>query len=289
MTLVEKEIRSSLSNFFSCTPDQLSLIELGGYNNTNYKLSVFAQDYFVKFANRQEELFGSSIQNEVACMTGVYSEGIAPKVVYYDPEKFILVSEFIEGQFNFDTPRSKERYVHLLHRLHGLNLQFSKTFCPINTIKEYENHARTRKAKLPKILLDEILPKIYSFQKEKLFIKKVPCHVDPQFANVLDQGEKLYFVDWEFAAMSEPLFDLASMCASEELSDNEMDEMLTLYLVRSPTVKEQERFRKIRIIADLRMCLFCYLYTTLPVANADEYEKFAESFLNQAIGRLDTV
>ena len=281
MALSDEEIYQTLKLSFSPYSIDSPLRKIGGYNNTNYSVIVSGKKYFIKVANRNERLVGSSLQNEVECMKKAYLLQICPKLIFYDPQKSIMVTEFIEGNFNFNQANAKNRYIKLLHTLHHSHIQFENEFCPFKTIQKYTELALQRKVCLPEFLTKEIIPKTLALKKEELFLEKVPCHLDPQFYNILDSGSQLYLVDWEFAAMSEPLFDLASMCASEEFSDEEMKEILALYLEGTPSDIDWNRFYILRIIADLRMCLFCYLYTSITSTSPQTYKEFAETFLKQ--------
>jgi thiamine kinase-like enzyme len=44
-----------------------------------------------------------------------------------------------------------------------------------------------------------------------------PCHNDLLSANFIDDGERLWIVDWEYAGMGDPYFDLANFAANHEL------------------------------------------------------------------------
>lgn len=286
MILSQQKLSHHLSELFSCSPDALQLKRLGGYNNTNYKATVLHQSYFVKVANREEKLVGSSLKNEVNCLALLKNENIGPKVINYDPCENIMVTEFVGSGFAFNEGRDKKRYIALLRHLHQIKFNFPNKTCPMEMIKRYAALVQEKGIDLPKSLKSEILPKLYSLNKETLFIGNAPCHFDPQLANVVDDGQNLYFVDWEFAAMSDPLFDLASLCASEHFSDSEMEEILTLYLDTPFSKNEWDQFFKIRIIADMRMCLFCYLYTAITSNREAQYRGFSEFFLGQAHLRL---
>ena len=47
----------------------------------------------------------------------------------------------------------------------------------------------------------------------------VPCHNDLLNANFLDDGERLRIVDWEYAGMGDPFFDLANFSINHELDE----------------------------------------------------------------------
>ncbi|MDA0952434.1 MAG: phosphotransferase [Proteobacteria bacterium] len=56
-----------------------------------------------------------------------------------------------------------------------------------------------------------------------------PCHVDPVPANAIDDGRRVLLVDWEYAAMSDPLWDLAYVCVEGELEPQEESALLAGY------------------------------------------------------------
>ena len=289
MTLSEEDIYQTLKNFFPTFSIDEPLVRIGGHNNTNYSVTINGNKYFVKVGNRSENLVGSSIQNEVECMKMASYLDICPQLVFYDPQKSVLVTEFIEGDFQFDQMHSKNRYINLLHTLHRSNIQFKSEFCPFKTIQNYTELSNQRNVCLPDTLTKKIIPTVLDLKKEQLLIESISCHLDPQFYNILDSGSQLYLVDWEFGAMCDPLFDLASMCASEELTDDDMKELLGLYLERTPTDVEWKRFYTLRVIADIRMCLFCYLYTSITTDSPNVYIDVAEVFLEQIELRFPTM
>ena len=57
----------------------------------------------------------------------------------------------------------------------------------------------------------------------------MPCHNDLLAENFLDSSEKLWLIDWEYAAMGDPLFDLANFVANFELSDSQTMTLMTGY------------------------------------------------------------
>jgi aminoglycoside phosphotransferase (APT) family kinase protein len=53
-----------------------------------------------------------------------------------------------------------------------------------------------------------------------------PCHNDLHHLNVLDDGERLWLVDWEYGGCGDPLFDLASFACQHESTPGERDALL---------------------------------------------------------------
>jgi thiamine kinase-like enzyme len=48
-----------------------------------------------------------------------------------------------------------------------------------------------------------------------------PCHNDLLNANFIDDGERIRIVDWEYAGMGDPLFDLANFSVNHGLGEEE--------------------------------------------------------------------
>ena len=61
-----------------------------------------------------------------------------------------------------------------------------------------------------------------------------PCHVDPVPENAIDDGTRVLLVDWEYAAMSEPLWDLAYVCVEGGLDTDEETALLDGYGMAVP-------------------------------------------------------
>jgi thiamine kinase-like enzyme len=54
-------------------------------------------------------------------------------------------------------------------------------------------------------------------------------HNDMLPANLLDDGERLWLVDWEYAGFNSPLFDLAGLASNSEASGDAAEHMMELY------------------------------------------------------------
>ena len=56
-----------------------------------------------------------------------------------------------------------------------------------------------------------------------------PCHNDLLAANVIDDGARLRIVDWEYAGMGDPFFDLANFSVNVELDEGGRAALLAAY------------------------------------------------------------
>lgn len=61
-----------------------------------------------------------------------------------------------------------------------------------------------------------------------------PCHNDPVPANMIDDGARVLLVDWEFAGMNDPAWDLAYVAVEGGLGEAALDRLLAAYGAPDP-------------------------------------------------------
>jgi thiamine kinase-like enzyme len=65
-------------------------------------------------------------------------------------------------------------------------------------------------------------------------IEVVFGHNDLLAANLIDDGQRLWLVDWEYGAFNSPLFDLGGLASNNELSPDLEERLLELYFDTPP-------------------------------------------------------
>ena len=65
-------------------------------------------------------------------------------------------------------------------------------------------------------------------------IELVFGHNDLLAANLIDDGARLWLVDWEYGGFNSPLFDLGGLASNNELSPEQEDWLLEAYFERRP-------------------------------------------------------
>lgn len=88
-------------------------------------------------------------------------------------------------------------------------------------------------------------------------INKVPCHNDPLCENwVLQETDKLYLIDWEYAGMNDPMWDLADVSIEADYSTDEDQLLLQSYFGRNVTDKEMKAFNINKLLIDFLWTLW---------------------------------
>jgi thiamine kinase-like enzyme len=261
---------------------------LGGLSNENYVLHLDDISYFVRCRYPQNDLLGSSLNGEWTAASIASAEGLAPKTVFWASDEGIMISEFINGNhIDLRNEISAKKFCKCVRHLHSLKVNFLNQFCPFDFIQKLQQKALDAGAELPHAFSEIILPQLSKIQRELNHrTEKVPCHLDLNNLNTIDDGTQLLLIDWEYSAMADPMFDLATAPSSEFFSDEEMNHFLEIYLERKPLQKELDEFYLMRILADIRTALWCYLQEKISPINATFHEG-GDLFLKQILQRLN--
>jgi thiamine kinase-like enzyme len=103
-----------------------------------------------------------------------------------------------------------------------------------------------------------------------------PCHNDLLNANFIDDGERIRIVDWEYAGMGDPFFDLGNFSVNHDLAPDE-DAMLLEAYDGATRPARLARLTLMRIVSDFREAMWGVLQQGISsldvdfVAYADEH------------------
>jgi thiamine kinase-like enzyme len=208
----------------------------GGMTNRNYAIrgvSGRPADSYIARLCEPRPLLGIDRRNEWVCQEAAGAWGLAPEVVYH--EDGLLISRFIEGRTltadDLREPATLDRLAALLRRLHGSWDAMAGEvlyFCPFQVIRTYARTASRLGAELPDDL-DAMLEDAGRLSQRIAPFRPVLCHNDLIPANLIDDGQRLWLVDWEYAGVGNPLFDLANVSANAELGADHEAALLAAY------------------------------------------------------------
>jgi thiamine kinase len=150
---------------------------------------------------------------ELALHTAAANAGIAPRVVYADPAHFCLITDYVDGRLwtphYFTRMRDLRSLGQRLRVLQAVPPPSVARFDPIVAARRYADMivgSDPDEAGRIQFLLEngvEALRRANSLQR-------APCviHCDLHHGNVLT-ADRIYFIDWEYAQVGDPLLDLA--------------------------------------------------------------------------------
>ena len=273
-----------------CWDSSVELEELpGGITNRNYKVVSAAGNRMARVCE-DHRVLGIDRRNEVACQGAAAALGIAPEIVYH--EEGILVSAFIAAHTLADSDvreaATLRRLAQVLRHLHGARDSLSGEmlyFCPFQTVRTYVGNARELGAHLPETI-DSVLEDMIWLSEEISPFRPALCHNDVLAANILDDGDRLWLVDWEYGGMGNPLFDLAGVCGNCGLEREEEVLLLSAYFGREDAAVARE-VRILKAVSLLRETLWAVIQTIASDIDFDYVTYAAELFEAYSRARQD--
>lgn len=205
----------------------------GGITNRNFLVRDDSGAYVARLCDDLRHL-GIDRRNERLCQHQAAQLGIAPAVEHH--EEGVLVSRFVTGKTlaseDANDPNVITRLAATLRELHGARDRLVGEllyFSPFQTVRTYTATARKSGAELP-ASIDELLADAALLEKSLGPFTPALCHNDLLPANLIDDGEKLWLVDWEYAGIGHPLFDLAGVAGNCQLPPEREALLLQSYL-----------------------------------------------------------
>ena len=265
----------------------------GGITNDNYRVRSAGRTYVARIGV-ERPLLGIDRRNEVVCQRAAHALGVAPGVAHH--EDGVLVSDHVDARtLTPDAVRDPAfipRLAALLRRLHdgwdGLSGEVLY-FSPFQTARTYAETARALGAKVPDDL-DALLDDARRLSCTISPFVPVLCHNDLLAANILDDGRRVWLVDWEYAGVGHPLFDLAGASANSRFPEALEHDLLAAYRgVRPVDPRDVGELRILKAVSLLREALWSVIQSVASDIDFDYPHYAAENFraYREARARLD--
>jgi thiamine kinase-like enzyme len=216
-------------------PRQVSELP-GGLTNRNFKIDLPIGTYVARVASGGSELLAINREHEYRNSVRAARAGVGAPVIEYVPEVGVLVLGFIEGRTygNTDvaTPANLPRVARACHALHAAE-RFDGDFDMFEIQRGYRSVAAVRGIKIPDGY-DELTDH-FKATEQAIQIRAegtVPCNNDLLAANFIDDGSKLWLIDYEYSGNNDPCFELGNIWAECHLSDDALVTLITEYYGR---------------------------------------------------------
>ena len=252
----------------------------GGITNYNYLIRE-ADDRYVARLCEELPLLGIDRRNEILCHQAAIACGIAPDLVHHEPG--LLISRYQEGKTlapeDVGDASVLDRLGPVLRRLHDSWDTLTGEilyFCPFQTIRTYARSAVKLGARLP-TGLDDLVADSRRLSRRLAPHRPVLCHNDLLAANLIDDGARIWIIDWEYGGIGHPLFDLANVCANSGLGPDQEERFLRAYR-GGVEASELQDLRILRTASSLRDALWAIIQTVASDIDFD-YHRYAEDNL----------
>ena len=188
-------------------------------------------------------------ENEFMLLKNIQYLDIAPKALYVDPTNGISIWEYVQGEevtfHPADTNQSMRSLGKSLRVIHSIAIPEHSADIFSNSMNLYHD-------------LLEHTSDAYLFNKAsnlynellKDDVSKVLSHNDLHKKNIL-WNDEFYFLDWEYAGMNHPCFDIASLVKGFQLSEKEVYELSIGYSFNTQLFNKEKLNQWIEFIAYL--------------------------------------
>ena len=205
----------------------------GGLTNVNLKVSHPGGVVVVRVAQPGNELLAIDRQHEHANSVAAATAGVGAPVVDFLPEAGLLVVGWLDGRtFTDDDLRSGkhlDRVAAAVRRLHS-GPRFVNDFDMFALQPAYLEIVRDRGFRLPSGYL-ELQPQADRVRRALGARPEptVPCNNDLLAGNMIDDGEHIWLIDYEYSGNNQATFELGNIWSEAGLSLEQLEELMEAY------------------------------------------------------------
>ena len=263
----------------------------GGLTNQNFLIEENNKKYVVRLGDDIPEHLVSR-SNELIVSKAASNAGISPKVIYHS--EGILVLDYIEcttlsaegvrKNIKSIIPLIKKIHHEIPKNLYGQSV----IFWVFHVIRNYVKFLYDNKSSHSKILSD-LISKSELLEKKSAPYEIVFGHNDLLPANFLDDGSRLWVIDWEYAGYNTPLFDLGGLSSNNDFSYEEETYLLENYFENKINDKLLLQYNSLKCASLLRETMWSMVSELTSKIDFDYANYTQENLLkfNQAYKSLD--
>ena len=184
----------------------------GGITNQNYKVAVGDEAFVVRIRGKDTERLGIDRDHEHAASLMAASVGVGPEVIAFVDG--CLVTRFVGGPAARLEPAEVGE---ILRAVHG-GPPIPGRFDSFRVVENYRRTAEEHGVPIP-LAYGAASRRAAQIEPRRRSVALCPCHNDLLAANFIDDGTRLRIVDWEYAGMGDPFFDLANFAVNNGLDE----------------------------------------------------------------------
>jgi thiamine kinase-like enzyme len=206
----------------------------GGLTNRNYKVTgAGGRPVVVRLSSPQTGLLAIDRDAEHANAVAAARAGVTPTVLGYESSLRALVIEWIEGHTfsstDLDDAVTLARVADVCRTLHE-GCRFGNDFDMFALQRRYLDAVLARGFRLPPRYV-EFMPQVDQIRSALSVLDdgSVACHNDLLAANIIDDGDRIWLIDFEYAGNNDPCFELGNIWSEASLAPDRLDELVAAY------------------------------------------------------------
>lgn len=211
-----------------------------GPTNASYLVERGGERFVLRIDKPEARRLGLDRASEHAVLDALAGAGLDRPPLVADAARGLLLREFVPGRAwrleELAEPANLARLAGLLRRVHALP-PAGRAFDPLGAAARYaEQVGKVRARDLYAAAAD-------AFARIEPAAPAL-CHNDPVCGNVLETDAGPMLIDWEYAGVGDPFFDLAVVVRHHGIAAGPAQGFLAAYLGRDPVAAEARRLER---------------------------------------------
>jgi len=203
----------------------------GGLTNRNFLIETPTDKYVARVSSNSSSFLSIDRGSEFINTTIAGKGGVGAEVLDYIPGEGLLLISYISGKTYGadDVAANLPRIATSLRNLHALE-PFDHEFNMFNTQSNYLRIVKEQGFRVPEGYVD-FEPMVAQIKKafEVLFDGLVPCNNDLLPGNFIDDGKKIWLIDYEYSGNNDACFEIGNVWAEAFQPIEALEELVTAY------------------------------------------------------------
>jgi thiamine kinase-like enzyme len=248
----------------------------GGITNRNYRARFGQEDYVVRLHGKDTDLLGISREAECLANSAAAGLGIAPEVAgSFDGG---LVTRFLAcAPLGSEQIAARaEEVAHALRAFHEAAVALPVNFWVPDLLEQYSGIIAARGVVAPPEYAEarELAERIAAALPVRALR---PCHNDLLPGNLVRErtADRIMIVDWEYAGMGHPYFDLGNLSVNNGFDESADERLLSAYHGGAPSPGQRAMLKLMRVLSDVREAAWGVMQACVSDLDFD-FEGYAE-------------
>ncbi len=253
----------------------------GGLSNASFTAQDISGKYVVRVGG-DYPFHQVSRAREAIASQAAFKAGLSPEVIHID--QGLMVVRHLEARTyaESDVRQNSEACVAIIMRCHremGKRIDGQGAiFWVFQIMRDYattlQNARHHRSSEIPRWMKI-----IDALEATQIPLPIIFGHHDLLPTNFMDDGKRLWLIDWEYGAFGTAMFDLANIAAANSFDDALENKMLAQYFGHAPSLALTRAFFAMKVAAALREAMWGMISELYLNAPGVDYLAYAAEYL----------
>jgi thiamine kinase-like enzyme len=224
----------------------------GGITNRNFRVTLGEHEYVIRQPGKDTRLLGIDREAERLANELAAGLGIAPAVAAAFED--CLVTRFVAcSQLgSAEIAERVDEIARALRSVHESPAQLPASFWVPDLLAGYAAVVQRRGGALPAAYA-ELLAVAARIVAVLALGRPRPCHNDLLGGNIVRAHDgRMMIVDWEYAGMGDPRFDLGNLSINNDFDEADDERLLLAYYGEAPSDGRRAALKLMRVLSDAR-------------------------------------